>query len=280
MKRGNLKSFMCGFLLAALLSASITAFAAIGVQRTITASFGGLSIVMDGVRMSPKDVNNNEVQPILYAGTTYVPIRFLSEALGKKVNFVGASSSIYIGEQQKVEAFLLCDMKPVERTVFQQANYGTYGGWKASEYAPDKRFVVIDWSNAGILKIFDREYTSQSMMLSDGVRENSATYTLNGRYRRILGKFGVDDLSTDTMGTVGDVELLGDGKQLARISNSKGHAPVPVDVDLTGVNTLKIRVSGSATSNQVAGATVYSDQVLCDFFDVLMYPVDPANTQP
>ena len=280
MHRKQLKPFFLGFVFALVLSFSLSSFAGTGIQRTITAAFGGLSIVMDGVRMSPKDVNNNEVQPILYGGTTYVPIRFLSEALGKKVTFIGATSSIYIGEQQKVEAFLLRDIKPVEKTVFAQTNYGSYGGWKATEYAADKRFTIIDWSNTGILTIDDREYTSQSMMLSDGVRENNATYNLNGRYKRILGKFGVDDLSTNTIGTMGYVELLGDGKQLARVYNSRGHAPVSVDVDLTGVNSLKIRLVGSATSNQVAGATVYSAQVVCDFFDVLMYPVDPANTQP
>ncbi len=280
MNRKSIKPFTLGFVLALLLSVTVTAFAGTGVQRTITAAFGGLSIVMDGVRMSPKDVNNNEVQPILYGGTTYVPIRFLSEALGKKVNFVGSTSSIFIGEQQKVEAFLLRDMKPVEKTVFAKANYGSYGGWKATEYAADKRFTIIDWANTGILKIHDTEYTSQSMMLSDGVRENNATYSLNGRYKRLLGKFGIDDLSTDTIGTMGYVEVLGDGKQLARVFNSRGHAPTPVEVDLTGVNSLKIRVVGSATSNQVAGATVYSAQVVCDFFDILMYPVDPANTQP
>ncbi len=273
------KSFVSGFLCALVLSLTISVFADTRFTKTISAAFGGLNIVVNGVRMSPKDVNNNAVQPILYGGTTYVPIRFLSEVFGSKATYVGSESTIYLGTQQKVEAFLLRDMTPIDRTAFSVPNYGTYGGWKSMQYPTDARFTVVDWSNTGTLKIADREYTSQSMMLSDGVRENSATYLLAGRYKRFIADFGIDDLSTDA-DTFGSVELVGDGKQLVRKPMKKGHVVEHLDVDLTGVQKLTVIVKGSSTSNIVGNDTVYSSQVLCDLFNIVLYPFDPVNTQP
>lgn len=274
------KSFVSGFILALVLSITFTAFAGTRIQKTISAWVGGITIVVDGVRMSPKDANNNAVEPILVNGTTYVPIRFISEAFGSKAKYIAETSTIYLGEKQKIESFLLRDMAPYQKTTYAKANYGTYGGWISTPYAADKRFTVIDWSNTGTISIGGKEYTSQSMVLAEGVTENVSSYVLSKNYNKMTADFGIDDASTDTLKTTGRVEIYGDGVLLKRMMKSKGEALEHFEVDLTDVRAVTIKVKGSVTINKVGSDTVYSNQVLCDLINIKMFPVDPTTTQP
>ena len=58
-----------------------------------------IQIVIDGEKLTPKDVNGKIVPPFLLEGTTYLPARAVSEALGQKVEWDGHSRIVYIGEK-------------------------------------------------------------------------------------------------------------------------------------------------------------------------------------
>ncbi len=58
-----------------------------------------IQIVIDGEKLIPKDVNGKIVHPFLLEGTTYLPARAVSEALGQKVEWDGLSRIVYIGEK-------------------------------------------------------------------------------------------------------------------------------------------------------------------------------------
>ena len=58
-----------------------------------------IQIVIDGEKLTPKDVNGKIVYPFLLEGTTYLPVRAVSEALGQKVEWDGLSRIVYIGEK-------------------------------------------------------------------------------------------------------------------------------------------------------------------------------------
>lgn len=77
--RVSLKSFVAGFVCCALLSAT-TAYAAVGSTR-IEVLFKNIKYMVDGEERLPEP----DKQGFLYKGTTYVPIRFVAEALGKEV---------------------------------------------------------------------------------------------------------------------------------------------------------------------------------------------------
>lgn len=269
------KSFLFGFITALVLTMSVAVFAATGVAKQLSVTVGGMTIVIDGVKMAPRDVNNQSVEPIIYNGTTYVPIRFISEVFNKSVKYVGATSTIFIGEPQRQEAILLRDMTPYLKTQFDEPNYGAYGGWIPTPYAADKRFTVINWSKTGTMNIADRGYVSQSTMLSDGVTENSASYLLDGQYKRLEADFGIDDCSTSSPEISGRVEIYGDGQLLKRSMKSKGQAIEHLSVDLTGIKVMTIKVKGNVTVNQVNGETLYTDQAVCDLINITMYPVAP-----
>lgn len=77
--RVSLKSFVAGFICCALLSAT-TAYAAVGSTR-IEVFFKNVKYMIDGEEKLP----DSDKQGFVYKGTTYVPIRFVAEALDKEV---------------------------------------------------------------------------------------------------------------------------------------------------------------------------------------------------
>lgn len=58
-----------------------------------------IRLVVSGREITPKDANGNVVNPILIDGTTYVPVRAVTEALGKEISWDGVTRTVYIGEQ-------------------------------------------------------------------------------------------------------------------------------------------------------------------------------------
>lgn len=76
-----------------------TALAA-GTVKTqmIEANYMGIKIVIDGIEVTPKDATGHEVEPFTSNGTTYLPVRAVAEALGKDVEWDGATNTVYIGD--------------------------------------------------------------------------------------------------------------------------------------------------------------------------------------
>jgi hypothetical protein len=67
--------------------------------KQISVFYGGISIVVDGTKITPKDVSGKVVEPFIFEGTTYVPARAIAEALGKDVEWEPAAQTVYIGQK-------------------------------------------------------------------------------------------------------------------------------------------------------------------------------------
>lgn len=72
--------------------------------KTITVGYANIAVTVDGVEITPKDVNGNVTEPFIYNGTTYVPARAISEALGKTVAWDDTDKTVIIGEEDAVKA--------------------------------------------------------------------------------------------------------------------------------------------------------------------------------
>ena len=53
--------------------------------------------VIDGLAIDPKDAQGNKVEPFIYNGTTYLPVRAVGEAFGKNVSWDGSTMTVYVG---------------------------------------------------------------------------------------------------------------------------------------------------------------------------------------
>ena len=61
-----------------------------------TLVYRGIKIILDGATITPKDANGNVVEPFIIDGTTYLPVRALSNALGFDVGWDNATSTVSI----------------------------------------------------------------------------------------------------------------------------------------------------------------------------------------
>lgn len=159
----------------------------------------------------------------IYDGTTYLPVRAVSEAVGKAVSWDGRTSSVFIGQHSSSEPAAVL----TELDYFNRDGMGIY-----KESIKD---------NLG--RTYNRGYLSAYS--SQGFVE----YKLNGKFSRLTGTFFVD-YTKRTSSLCGTLKIYGDGKLLyCSPEITGGVEPVPVDVDITGVLTLKIERGGDSGHN-------------------------------
>lgn len=95
----EIKCFFMGAVAATvILSMSLTAFSE-SVTKTIEATYENIKIYVDGNLINPTDAAGNRVEPFTSNGTTYLPARAISNALGKDVSYDDKSNSVYIGKK-------------------------------------------------------------------------------------------------------------------------------------------------------------------------------------
>lgn len=100
-----MKKRMVGIVLAtALLTGFVTTALAVGVVQEIKAQLRqDFTIIIDGKEESFADANGNTVYPILYNGTTYLPLRSIGSLMGKDVGWDGNTKTVTLSEPGKAE---------------------------------------------------------------------------------------------------------------------------------------------------------------------------------
>ncbi|SDN84617.1 foldase protein PrsA [Paenibacillus sp. yr247] len=88
----KMKGLIVGLTIGSLLSGT----AAFAASSQIEVAFRSLTYMFDGVEKAPADAKG-----FIYEGSTYVPLRFVSEALGKKVEWDEENGTIWIGSNPK-----------------------------------------------------------------------------------------------------------------------------------------------------------------------------------
>ena len=104
-------------------------------QRLPPAAFiqveDGVGITLNGARFTPRDADGKEVSVFLYNGTTYVPVRAISEAMGMDVSFNSATRTVVL--------------TTADRTASQQGSTAASG-----DYISADRAKQIALNDAGV----------------------------------------------------------------------------------------------------------------------------------
>lgn len=198
-------SFLCG----SLFFSGLT-FAA---NKNIEVSFDKLMFIVNGVDKTSSDGmfdNNGTKVPasFIYEGTTYIPMRMISNMLGKSVDWDGSKQAVVIGNS-------LGDGDYLSDLPIGKANK-TY-------------LVEVNQQ----VKLQGQAYTKTITLLNSLSEVN---YDLNNKYTRLSALIGMDYGS-------GAIKITGDGKLLYEQTFAKGSAPADVNIDVTGVLQLKIDIS-------------------------------------
>lgn len=186
---GNIRSFITGILTTLLvLGLSVPALAT--ATKTIDV-FTGVSIYIDDVKLNPTDGAGNPVEPFIYNGTTYLPVRAVSEALGKVVQWDGATQSVYIGKH----------FSDTPVAYLSQIDYFNKNGfWTIDNMVKD---------NLGV------DHTHTIKLSRNASFSGDITYKLNSQYSRLTGSFFLDYDYRDSK-TSATMIIYGDGRELWR----------------------------------------------------------------
>ena len=128
-KRRRVWDMLTGCLLTVLLFSMVTQAGAVLSSKWIEV-YSGSTIYIDGVELHPTDVNGNPVEVFSYNGTTYVPLRAVSESLGKAVKWDGSTQSVYIGLAPGMKQYLLSVCPPYQEYEMAMPTTITMAGQK------------------------------------------------------------------------------------------------------------------------------------------------------
>ncbi|MEE1013481.1 MAG: stalk domain-containing protein [Clostridia bacterium] len=92
----RLQGLVAGVLIGAMLTSGVVLAANTTTLYDVIAN--GIKIIIDGQKLNPTDVNGNKVEPFIYNGTTYLPVRAVADALGKAVYWDGPNYTVYLGQ--------------------------------------------------------------------------------------------------------------------------------------------------------------------------------------
>ncbi len=245
----RLQGLIAGVLIGALL-ASGTVFAR-QVSEMAEIFYNNIKIYIDGGEVVPKDVNGNVVEPFIMNGTTYLPVRAISNAFGKDVEWEGATQSVYIGkkDQTKPDQYL-------DRVQYNDYKEGSAGS----------DFTII---NGDVTDYSNNTYTSGVLFKIDShwafVNEDAdeaqllIAYPLNSQYKKLNGKIVLPkscNVATwgkhDTKTEATDVWFYGDNKLLYKATNVTSSMPFSLDIDTTGVNQLTIKMKAQGYDCYIA----------------------------
>ncbi len=196
------------------------------MKKNIEVLYSDIKLVIDGVKITPKDSNGKEVEPFIYEGTTYLPIRAISELLEEQVDWDQETKTVYIGKKPK---FTNNSVRADEFIKKHEAYRGNH----------------FNVEGPGKVEIRQKNYN-----YFNKVRGGFSTYLVDGKYSKLKGVFLKGDQSEGgfILTVDGDDKKIFDGKEYleekgfenGRIERGEKNQPIEFEVDISEVEELKL----------------------------------------
>ncbi|MBE7036454.1 MAG: copper amine oxidase N-terminal domain-containing protein [Ruminococcaceae bacterium] len=142
------------------------------VSETINAVYMNVKLVIDGEEITPKDANGNVVEPFIYNGTTYLPVRAVGEAFNKDVHWDGETATVYVGDI----------VKPAKEVFLYDKPYKSCENIR--EYISGKEYKAFNFKSN-----FNNFIGFQFGLSPEGNRKSNVVYSLNGLAKKVKGTF-------------------------------------------------------------------------------------------
>lgn len=213
-----MKKRLQGLIAGVLIGATATGGGVIAANTTTLYNViaNGIKIVIDGQKLNPTDANGNKVEPIIYNGTTYLPVRAVANALGKAVYWDGPNYTVYLGDMNgelEYPTVKLEDMVSI------------------NDYPSETDELTDNYGN------------SYNHAICNKYRENlNLQYLCNMKYSRFKGTLYIPEGETDDRSVY--LTIIADGKTIYKSPEmKKTTGPIDVDVNVTGYNDIQIKFS-------------------------------------
>ncbi|MBQ3422023.1 MAG: NPCBM/NEW2 domain-containing protein [Romboutsia sp.] len=204
-----------------IVGSSITAFAAGG--RKIEVFDNVKKVVVNKIN---KPFTKGE-EPFTYNGRTYVPLRYVSEALGEDVNWDGKTGTVYIGETYS-------------------ASYGYWG--KTFNHMNQTIGISYAHDTHNTAKNHIGKEFSNYLIISSSYKSiRNVEFPLNGQYTNFTSSLATEYTHRDQSGE-GSVRILLDGKEVYKTSIKNSDMPKQVSIDLRGANKITFEYKGGSDS--------------------------------
>ena len=217
--KGRFKKIVAVLLVGILALMGVAAVATDGLRTLENVKVGGIRIVIDNKEFTCTDANGAVVEPMIYNGTTYIPVRAVSTAFGKAVYWDGEESTVYLGKMDgklQTPTIKMLDCKNISQNAWRLGtkknifdNYGNF--YSTAVYC---QYSENDWCE----------------------------YLLDGKYSKFKATLFIPEGSKWTTNEfitiIGDENILYKSEEMTKSSKA-----VNIEVDVTGVNNFKIIMS-------------------------------------
>ena len=231
----ELKGFAVGVILMVLLSGTVVLASPV-MQEIIF----GVSVSFNGTPVSFEE----DMRPFTMGGRTFLPVRAVADLFGAEVDFDEDTNTVLLLSADGTPA-TLPQPTPAAAAEFTRLSETFFAGSDAGVWAR-----VTDSVN-----ILGDAHTDvvQFSVNQRGITANSQ-YNLSGNFSRLTGIFG----RIDGVGNPRDavVTIYGDGDVLETFELSQHDMPRNLNIDVTGVQLLRIDVD--PTSGGVGNRTAWA----------------------
>lgn len=202
------------------------------MQQMLSAYYKDIKIVVDGVLVEPKDSNGNPIEPFIYNGSTYLPVRGIGEAFGKEVEWDGDTSTVYVGGIQKpAKEVYLYDKPYLECDIPAEFEAGEFVNLRAGDIERNNitNYIGFNLDAYEFIDLSNREY------------RNSVTYALNGSAEKVKGTFVAPAFNYVDSAEY-SVSFYNENGKLLYQSPIMTESVAPVDFEFDARNALKLKV--------------------------------------
>ena len=233
-----MKKRLQGLILGVLIGTLLTSGVAVATNTTTLYDVitDGVKIVLDGKEFICTDANGNIVQPMIYNGTTYIPVRAVSSAFGKAVYWDGEEQTVYLGNMNG----------KLENPTLKLEDIENIAEWKSSLVG--EKNIFDNYGN------FYDSCVRYKNSLSKEFANVCCETLLNKKYNTFKAILFIPEKSN----WEGDssLKIIGDGKLLMEQVMNKTSEPVDIEVSVAGINNFKI-IFGGETKMYIANGGFY-----------------------
>ncbi|ACB86209.1 stalk domain-containing protein [Natranaerobius thermophilus] len=214
------KGFVMGMVFVLCIMLVSTVFAE-NVREQIEVLYDDITIFVNGFEREP------EQEPFIYEGTTFVPLGFVSDALGEDVSWDGKEKNIYIGSKPGKNVIAMEDMDThtaTDRYFEGFHSFTTNTGEKFSNGYYFEREYGLRFMNMEYEYLLDSEYAQFKVLIAPSEKWQDREKEDN----------------------IGSFQFYADGEKIYDTGpiSSDLTEPKEVKLDLTGVLRLKIEGEG------------------------------------